>query len=200
MKTSLVFGLMIAISLFGCGGVRYIDIASVDYVSASIDLSDIKRAEKESLQSLYQSKYYQQISTNDPVILAVSDFVNDTTIKFDVEQITARIVEELQNSGKFLITRSISGSGGNTERMIDQSRKARGDEEYDQSTVAKKGKKIAVSASLGGKIGQRITRIGNDQRIDYFFKIEIVDTTTGLLAWSKTIDISKLSSGNHSVW
>ena len=201
MKKSLVFATMIAIGFYGCaGGARYIDTASTEYVSAGLDLNDIKGAAKASLESLYKSGYFNRIDFNKPVVLAVSDFINDTTIKLDMEQITARIVEELQNSGKFLITRAISGSGGSTDRMIDRSRDARNDEEYNQDSVVEKGAKLAVSASLSGKVGQRITKVGSDQRVDYFFKIEIVDTKTGLLAWSKTIDISKMSSGNTSVW
>lgn len=201
MKKSLVFMMMVAIGFYGCaGGVRYIDTTSTDYVSASLDLNDIKGAAKQALDSLYKSGYFNKISVDKPAVLAVSDFINDTTIKLDMEQITARIVEDLQNSGKFLITRAISGTGGSTDAMIDKSRLARDNEEYNQDTVTEKGEKIAVSASLSGKVGQRITRVGSDQRIDYFLKIEIVDTKTGLLAWSKTIDISKISSGSTSVW
>lgn len=201
MKKSLVFATMVAIGFYGCaGGARYIDTASTEYVSSSLDLNDIKGAAKESLDSLYKSGYFNRINLDNPVVLAVSDFINDTTIKLDMEQITARIVEELQNSGKFLITRAVSGTGGSTDRMIDTSRQARNDEEFNQDTVVEKGEKIAASASLSGKVGQRVTRVGGDQRVDYFFKIEIVDTKTGLLAWSKTIDISKMSSGNSSVW
>lgn len=201
MKKSLVFATMVAIGFYGCaGGARYIDTASTEYVSSSLDLNDIKGAAKESLESLYKSGYFNRINLDNPVVLAVSDFINDTTIKLDMEQITARIIEELQNSGKFLITRAVSGTGGSTDAMIDKSRQARNDEEFNQDTVVEKGEKIAVSASLSGKVGQRITRVGGDQRVDYFFKIEIVNTKTGLLAWSKTIDISKMSSGNSSVW
>lgn len=201
MKKSLVFMMMVAIGFYGCaGGVRYIDTTSTDYVSASLDLNDIKGAAKQALDSLYKSGYFNKISVDKPAVLAVSDFINDTTIKLDMEQITARIVEDLQNSGKFLITRAISGTGGSTDAMIDKSRLARDDEEYNQDTVTEKGEKIAVSASLSGKVGQRITRVESDQRIDYFLKIEIIDTKTGLLAWSKIIDISKISSGSTSVW
>lgn len=201
MRKGLVIATLIAIGFYGCGGgIRYIDPASKDYISASLDLNDIKNAAKQSLDSLYKSAYFNQIDLSKPSILVVSDFINDTTIKLDMEQITARIVEELQESGKFLITRAVSGSGGSTDAMIDQTRQARNDEEYRQNSVIKKGEKIAANASLSGKVGQRIIRVGNEQRIDYFFKIEIADIKTGLLAWSKTIDISKISSGNYSVW
>ena len=201
MKRSLIFATLIALGFYGCaGGARYIDTSSTEYVSSSLDLNDIKKASKESLESLFRSGYYNKIDVNNPVVLAVSDFINDTTIKLDMEQITARIVEELQNTGKFLITRAISGSGGSTDSMIDKSRQARDDEEYDQNSVVEKGEKLAVSASLSGKVGQRITRVGSDQRVDYFFKIEIVNTKNGISVWSKTIDISKISSGNSSVW
>lgn len=201
MKKSLVFATMVAIGFYGCvGDARYIDTESREYVSASLDLNDIKKAAQESLDSLYKSGYFNKINIDNPVVLAISDFTNDTTIKLDMEQITARIVEELQNSGKFMITRAISGTGGSTDAMIDRSRQARDDEEYNQDTVVEKGEKLAVSASLSGKVGQRITRVGSDQRVDYFFKIEITNTRNGISVWSKTIDISKMSSGNASVW
>lgn len=192
---------LIAFGFYGCaGGTKYINAESTEYISSSLDLNDIKKAANDALSSLYQSPFYQKINSDKPIILAISDFTNDTTIKLDMEQITARIIEELQNSGKFLVTRAISGSGGSTDQMIDKSRQARDDEEYNQDSVVEKGEKISASASLNGKVGQRITRIGSNQRVDYFFKIEIVDLKTGLLSWSKTIDISKLSSGTSSVW
>lgn len=201
MIRNITATILVAFSFYGCaGGARYIDTASTEYVSSSLDLNDIKKAAKDSLDSLYKSAYFNRINIDNPVVLAVSDFTNDTTIKLDMEQITARIVEELQNSGKFMVTRAISGTGGSTDRMIDRSRQARDDEEFNQDTVVEKGEKLAVSASLSGKVGQRITRVGSDQRVDYFFKIEIINTRNGISVWSKTIDISKMSSGNSSVW
>lgn len=193
--------LFIALGFYGCaGGTKYIDVESKEYISSSLDLNDIKKSANDALNSLFQSPFFEKINPDNPVVLAISDFTNDTTIKLDMEQITARIVEELQNSRKFLVTRAISGDGGSIDQMIDKSRRARDDEEYNQDSVIEKGEKISASSSLSGKVGQRITRIGSNQRVDYFFKIEIVDLKTGLLSWSKTIDISKLSSGNASVW
>lgn len=201
MIRNITATVLVAFSFYGCaGGARYIDTASTEYVSSSLDLNDIKKAATDSLNSLYKSGYFNRINIDNPVVLAVSDFTNDTTIKLDMEQITARIVEELQNTGKFMITRAISGTGGSTDRMIERSRQARDDEEFNQDTVVEKGEKLGVSASLTGKVGQRITRVGSDQRVDYFFKIEIINTRNGISVWSKTIDISKMSSGNSSVW
>lgn len=201
MIKQIAITISIALSFYGCaGGTKYIDTSSTEYISSSLDLNDIKKSANDALDSLYQSHFFKRINADKPIVLAISDFTNDTTIKLDMEQITARIIEELQNSGKFLVTRAISGSGGSIDQMIDKSRQARDDEEYNQDSVVEKGEKISASASLGGKVGQRITRIDSNQRIDYFFKIEIVDLKTGLLSWSKTIDISKLSSGNRSVW
>lgn len=201
MRKQIAIALVIALSLYGCSmGARYIDTESKEYISASLDLNDIKKAANDALNSLYQSSFFKKINPDKPIVLAISDFTNDTTIKLDMEQITARIIEELQDTGKFLITRAISGSGGSTDQMIDKTRQAREDEEYNQDSVVEKGEKISASASLSGKVGQRITRINSNQRVDYFFKIEIVNLKTGLLSWSKTIDISKLSPGNSSVW
>ncbi|ANV97593.1 penicillin-binding protein activator LpoB [Helicobacter enhydrae] len=197
----VVLSLIVALGFFGCaGGARYISTNSQEYVSAGLDLNDLKKATQESLESLYKSRFFQKISFEQPKTIAVSDFINDTTIKLDMEQITARIVEELQNSGKFRITRAMSGSGGSTDSMIAQSRTARDNEEFNQETVIEKGELVGASLSLTGKVGQRITSIGGDQRVDYFFKIEINDLKSGLLQWSRTIDISKISSGKSSVW
>lgn len=200
----ILISALLALSLCGCAGgigrVKYIDTNSKEYVSAGFDLNDIKKALQESLDSLFKSGFFQKLSSSSPVVLAISDFVNDTTIKFDVEQITARMGEELQNSGKFQITRAISGSGGNTDSMIYQSRKSRDNEEFNQETVIEKDSLLSPSLSLTGKIGQRIMKVGDDQRIDYFFRIEINEIKTGLSRWSKTIDISKISEGNASIW
>lgn len=201
MKKQIAISLLIALSFYGCSmSARYIDTESKEYISASLDLNDIKKAANDALDSLYESPFFKRINPDQPMVLAISDFTNDTTIKLDMEQITARIIEDLQHTGKFLITRAVSGTGGSTDDMISKARQFRENEEYNQDSVIEKGEKISASISLSGKVGQRITRIKSDQRIDYFFKIEIVNLKTGLLSWSKTIDISKMSSGSRSVW
>ena len=197
----VVLSAVLAFTFYGCASsVKYISPDSQEYISASLDLNDIKKAAKEILNALFKSGYFQSLPFDPPSTLAVSDFVNDTTIKLDVEQITTRITEELQNSGKFQITRAMSGSGGNTDMMIDEARKARGNEEFNQESVIKKGQLISASLSLTGKIGQRITKLEDKQRVDYFFKIEINDLKSGLVKWSKTIDISKIAPDNASIW
>ncbi|PAF44468.1 penicillin-binding protein activator LpoB [Helicobacter sp. 11S02596-1] len=189
--------------LAGCASkVEYIDQKdSKSYSSIGLDQHDIEDAASKSVQSLLQSGYVKNLATaKKPKVLAISDVVNDTMQNFSTEELTRKITRDMRNSGKFILTMAISGSGGSTDKMIAQARDARKNDEFNQYTVQEKGTLIAPELSLSGKIVQRNTKVGSKQRVDYFFLLSLTDIKTGLVVWDDEVNIIKLGKNKSVAW
>ena len=77
----------------------------------------------------------------------------------------------------------------------------RGNEEFNQKTVAKKGQMIAPDLSLSGKIIQRNVTIDRDrQQVEYYFQMTLTDINTGLATWEDEVVIGKRGSNKSVAW
>ncbi|PAF42210.1 penicillin-binding protein activator LpoB [Helicobacter sp. 11S03491-1] len=204
MNSKLIMMIILGIFvLSGCANnVKYIDSKnSKEYTSTSLDLHDIQTAATQSVQSLLQSQYVKNLATEKkPKVLAISDVVNDTMQNFSTEELTRKITRDMRNSGKFILTMAISGSGGSTDKMIQQARETRNNSEFNQYSVQEKGTLIAPELSLSGKIIQKNTKIGSKQRIDYYFLLSLTDIKTGLVVWDDEVNIIKLGKNKSVAW
>lgn len=192
-----------AFVLFGCADkVKYIDTKdSKEYASIGLDYHDIENAANKSVASLLQSGYVKNLATEKkPKVLAISDVINDTMQNFSTEELTRKITRDMRNSGKFILTMAISGSGGTTDKMLQQARDARTNSEFNQYTVQEKGNLIAPELSLSGKIVQRNTKVGSKQRVDYYFLLTLTDIKTGLVVWDDEVNIIKLGKNKSVAW
>ncbi|PAF48032.1 penicillin-binding protein activator LpoB [Helicobacter sp. 12S02634-8] len=199
----LSFTFMGVLLLAACSSeVKYIDPStSKDYTSIGLDYHDIENAANKSIQSLLQSNYVKNLATQkNPKVLAISDVINDTMQNFSTEELTRKITRDMRNSGKFVLTMAMAGSGGSTDKMIKEAREARNDAEFNQYSVQEKGNLVAPELSLSGKIVQRNTKIGSKQRVDYFFLLTLTDIKTGLVVWDDAINIIKLGSNKSVAW
>lgn len=191
----------VGLTLFGCGGVQYVDNAdSREYSSMGIDYHDLEAAASDNIQSLLESGYVKGLAGLDkPKVLAISDVVNDTMQHFSTEELTRKITRDMRNSGKFILTMAFAGSGGSKDKMISDVRKARDNEEVNQYGIPEKGTIIAPELSLSGKIIQRNTKVKSKQRVDYFFLLTLTDLKSGLVVWDNEVNIIKLGS-KKSAW
>lgn len=191
----------VGLTLFGCGGVQYVDnVDSREYSSMGIDYHDLEAAASDNIQSLLESGYVKGLAGLDkPKVLAISDVVNDTMQHFSTEELTRKITRDMRNSGKFILTMAFAGSGGSKDKMISDVRKARDNEEVNQYGVPEKGTIIAPELSLSGKIIQRNTKVKSKQRVDYFFLLTLTDLKSGLVVWDNEVNIIKLGS-KKSAW
>ncbi|PAF54105.1 penicillin-binding protein activator LpoB [Helicobacter sp. 13S00482-2] len=192
-----------ALIFVGCADkIKYIDTKdSKEYTSIGLDYHDIEDAAKKSVQSLLQSGYVKNLATEKkPKVLAISDVINDTMQNFSTEELTRKITRDMRNSGKFILTMAMSGSGGSTDKMLQQAREARTNSEFNQYTVQEKGSLIAPELSLSGKIVQRNTKIGSKQRVDYYFLLTLTDIKTGLVVWDDETNIIKLGKNKSVAW
>ncbi len=194
---------LVVIFFVGCSSkTEYIELEnSKDYTTTGLDYHDIANAADKSISSLLSSSYARKINSDKPKVLAISDVINDTMQMIDTEQLTRKITREMRNSGKFILTLSMSGSGTSVDSMIDISREARNDDEFNQYTTIEKGELIAPELSLSGKIVQKNTRISSSkQRIDYYFLLTLVDLRSGLVVWDDEVNIIKLGSNKSVAW
>lgn len=194
---------LVSILFFGCSTkTQYIDLNdSKEYTTTGIDYHDIVNAADQSINSLLSSNYAKKISSDKPKVLAISDVINDTMQMIDTEQLTRKITREMRNSGKFILTLAMGGSGASTDSMIDSSRRARDNSEFNQYTTIEQGELVAPELSLSGKIVQRNTSVSSSkQRIDYYFLLTLVDLKSGLVLWDDEVNIIKLGSNKNVAW
>lgn len=181
---------------------QYIDSAdSKEYTTTGLDTHDLQDAAQKSIESLLSSKYVKNISGDSPKVLVISDVLNDTMQHIDTEQLTRKVTREMRNSGKFILSLAMGGSGVSSDKMIYTARSARENEEFNQYTTTEKGELIAPELSLSGKIIQKNTRLSSsEQRIDYYFLLTLSDIKTGLVLWDDEVSISKVGSNKNVAW
>ncbi|TLE00977.1 penicillin-binding protein activator LpoB [Helicobacter muridarum] len=200
---SIAFITTIGFYIVGCANkdVQYVDTKdSKKYTSVGLDYHDIEAAAHKSVQSLLTSQYIISIDPTKKKVLAISDVVNDTMQQVNVQSLTMGITRTMRNSGRFQLTGAIAGSGGMSDNMIKNVRSLRDDEEFNQYTTTEKGTLIAPELSLSGKIVQKNTRVGKQQRVDYSFILQLIDIKTGIVQWDEETNIIKVAPNKTVAW
>lgn len=124
-------------------------------------------------------------------IMATGQIVNDTMMRFDTDLIMTKIEEELTNSGQVIMTSAV-GHGGARDNMVYEMREMRGDDEFNQGTVAKKGKLLLPEFSVSGKIIQRALAVTSSKKMyEYYFQLRITNIENGLTFWQKEVRVTK---------
>lgn len=174
---------------------------SKEYTTTGLDYHDIENAAQQSIKSLLNSNYAKNINSTRPKVLVISDVINDTMQTIDTEQLTRKISRDMRNSGKFILTLAMGGSGVSKDNMINTSRNARNNDEFNQYTTIEKGELIAPELSLSGKIVQKNTKVDSStQRIDYYFLLTLTDLKSGLVLWDNEVNIIKVGSNKNVAW
>ena len=197
------FFMIICVIFIGCSTkTQYIELEqSKEYTTTGLDYHDIANAADQSVKSLLSSGYAKRLDSSRPKVLVISSVVNDTMQMIDTEQLTRKVTRDLRNSGKFILTLSISTDGGSKDPMIDISRGARDNVEFNQYTTIEQGELIAPELSLSGRIVQKNARVSSsEQRIDYYFLLTLVDLKSGLVLWDDEVNIIKLGSNKNVAW
>lgn len=169
-----------------------------EFATMGLDYNNLKGVMAEMIDSLLQDRYTQSLSKDNPKVVAISDIINDTTQKVDVESLSRELTRAMRRSGKFKLTMAVARSGGSVDGMIGDSRNLRDNKEFNQYTTAEEGTLSAPSLSLSGKIGQTIHRMGKNKKVDYYILLTLTDIKTGEVIWDDQRDISKM--GNANLW
>ena len=169
-----------------------------EFTTMGLDYNNLKGVMAEMIDSLLQDRYTQSLSKDNPKVVAISDIINDTPQKVDVESLSRELTRAMRRSGKFKLTMAVARSGGSVDGMIGDSRNLRDNKEFNQYTTAEEGTLSAPSLSLSGKIGQTIHRMGKNKKVDYYILLTLTDIKTGEVIWDDQRDISKM--GNANLW
>jgi len=209
VNLSLVAGMLL---FAGCAGINqphYINkekTGTATPVTLGLDYEDFQNSSLKLVNTMLKSPYLNNMfkvkmkKEGKPLILMISDFTNDTTQRIDIDQLVKKIRISLLNSGKFIVTTALR-AGGAEDKATYELRKLRGDEEFDQKTVAKKGTIVSPDLSLSGKIIQRVSKLPNGkQRVDYYIQMSATDVTSGLAFWEGEEVISKAGSSESAPW
>lgn len=203
-KTPFLVAALAAVTvLSGCAGqgVEMVDTRN-DRGEAvvGIDYRDFEKAASDAVQSLLASG-----AVNNPkggrYVMMVSRITNDTMQRIDTDQLVKKIRIDLLNSGKVVVTTAVAAGGAEDQANFDVREGLRGNQEFDQSRVQKKGTLQAPDLSLSGKILQRNIRMsGGKQQIEYYFQLTMTELASGLAVWENELPIIKRASNASASW
>ena len=198
--TYLIIAMTAGVLLTGCAT----PTTNIDTVNdtgkavMALDYRDFARAASTMIESMSRSA---QLTKPDGgrYVMAVSHVVNDTMQRIDTDQLTAKIEEELLNSGRVVLTSAVGVN--HVDEMVHDARQLRDNDEFNQSTTAAKGQLIAPELSLSGKILQRNVKYDNKtQQIEYYFQLKVSDINSGLVIWQKEEVLGKRGSNKSVSW
>ena len=202
MKKLLVWSLLLvsAAGLASCTPkTQLIDKTDKIPPTLSLDAEDFTNAAAEAVQKMVASGAVSKPGGG-RFVLAISRVINDTQQRFDTDLLVKKIRVELLNSGKVVVSTAVSANGAE-DNMSMQARQLRSSDEFDQSTVQKKGTLVAPDLSLSGKIIQRNTSLSKtEQRVDYYFQLSVTEIKTGLAYFESETPISKRGSAKSVTW
>jgi penicillin-binding protein activator len=133
-------------------------------------------------------------------VVATSRITNDTMQRIDIDQLMAKIEQELLNSGQVVMTSAV-GAQDSTDPLVQQARKLRDSEEFNQDTVAAKKTLIAPELSISGKIFQKnVPYDKGTQQVEYYFELKVADLKSGLRVWQNETLIGKRGSNKSVAW
>ncbi len=165
----------------------------------SIDRRDFEKAANEATKDMLESGALDK-KGGGRYVVAMGKMVNDTTQRIDTDMLTKKIRIDMLKSGKAVITTAVA-AGGPEDEMTKEVRRLRADDEFKQSTIAKKGTIYAPDMSLSGKIMQRIIKTGDDdQLVEYYFHLTLTHLETGLAFWEGESIVGKVGSNDSVVW
>jgi len=162
-----------------------------------LDYRDFHEAATKATQSMLRSPSLTKPGGG-RYILAISDIKNDTMQHIDTDQLIKKIRIELLNSGKVYTTTAV---GTTQDKMNKDARALREDDEFRNSSVAKKGTLVAPDMSLSGKILQRNINMGNGKvQVEYYFMLTLTDLSNGFATWEGETIIGKRGGAKAVAW
>lgn len=127
-------------------------------------------------------QYKQEMNDADAIpVLKLDRVINDTDDPdLNASELTDMINEELLNAGKVDVTMA---EGAGRTGAIAASRELANDDNFDQSTVAKRGTLQAARLVLRPKVISNTVRDGSKKAVVRTFVMEMADIKTGRIIW-----------------
>lgn len=165
-----------------------------------LDYRDFEKAASDAVQSLLASGAVHN-PNGGRYVMMVSRITNDTMQRIDTDQLIKKIRIDLLNSGRVVVTTAVAAGGAEDQANFDVREGLRGNEEFNQARVQRKGTLQAPDLSLSGKILQRNLRTpSGKQQIEYYFQLTMTDLASGLATWENELPIIKRASNASVAW
>ena len=147
----------------------------------------------------FLKKYQKEMDDPDAIpVLKLDRTINDTDDPdLNTSEITDMLFEELLNSGKVDVTMA---EGAGRTQAIAASRDLEYDENFDQSTVAKRGTLQAARLVLRPKVTSNSVRDNGTSAITRTFVLEMADVQTGLVMWKFTKQLAFMKKKSSVGW
>jgi penicillin-binding protein activator len=203
LKLYLIIAFTFPIFLSGCvtTGVEMVDIRNDrGQAVVGLDYRDFESAASESVQDMLARGVLNHPRGGRYVVM-ISRILNDTMQRIDTDQLVRKIRVEMLNSGRAVVTTAVGLQGAEDSANFAVREGLRGNAEFDQSRVQKRGTLQAPDLSLSGKILQRNIKMpGNRQQIEYYFMLTLTDLSSGLATWEKEYPVIKRTSARDVPW
>ncbi len=190
-----IIPMALCLALCACGGTRVVDLNDEQEVSSmqqvmELEYRDWTNTAEKMTKSMIDSG---ALKTEAKPVIAIGNITNDTTQRIDTDILTKKIRTTLLQSGKAQIATNFSGEDTTSDKVRSQ----RGNDEYNQTTIAQKGTLVAPNMSLSGKILQRNLKLESgwfssvDTRVEYYLQLTLTDLKSGLSVWEDEKPIIK---------
>ncbi len=179
---------------------RYVDPHAGQGIATvgDINIQDWGLAASEMIQSLLNREDLASADGRRMAIM-VGRVQNATSARIDTDLLTKKIRVALLDSGRFVTTTAV-GLDGPEDPAAMALAELRESPEFDQSTVAQQGEKIAPDYSLSGKIIELSVRDGRTRQSTYAFQLSLTDIRTGLAFWEDEREITKMGRRPSVSW
>lgn len=181
---------VLALASAGCERARYVETGSPEGIISvgDVDFQDILKASSGMLESLAETGVLKTAKQK-PAQLIIGEVVNDTSSRFDVGELTYRMREQLVNSGQAAVvtTFGTSPEDKQAQEVLRREKFLKGETSEPLPDP---------DFSLTGKITQVKRTAGNTKQATYTFRLTLTNLRSGLEAWTKTVDMTKLGNKN----
>ena len=177
-------------ALCSCERARYVETGSPEGIISvnDVDFQDILKASSGMLESLAETGVLKTAKRK-PAQLIIGEVVNDTSSRFDVGELTYRMREQLVNTGQAAVVTTFGNSPEDKQAQEVLRR-----EKFLKGETAEP--LPDPDFSLTGKITQVKRSAGDTKQATYTFRLTLTNLRTGLEAWTKTVDMTKLGNRN----
>ena len=185
-----------AAALCSCANTRTGSDRASANSAKEIRMQEYNKFAQDILSILQERLVEERKQLGRPVVLAIGDFKNKTSNPLadfgrHKDIMYGRIRKTLVNSGLAQVNMGVKDLGGEVDSLLQSISSLRDSIEYDQSTVAGPGSKIAPDFIVWGDIISITFKDGRNTNYDYALDLRLIDARTGLTVFEDQVQLSK---------
>ncbi len=164
----------------------------------SLSRVDFEHAAKEVVKQFLKSKYAQKPGGGTWTAI-MGEVVNDTSLRINTQDITDVMQELMIESGSFQFSQA---AGKEQSSFVADARQLNKSALFDKNTTARYGTVKAPDLSMAGVVRQSTVTSADrkQQEIQYTVSFKVVEATSGIVAFQKSVPIDKRGSNANFIW